>query len=58
MSSTMTRTANDTSPLLYVACDIPDGVTLVEWRRRRHEHDRRRRSRFVAAVRRMGGLAR
>jgi hypothetical protein len=53
----MTRRAPRTPPLLYVACDIPDGVTLVEWRRRRHEHDRRR-SRFVAAVCRIGGLAR
>ena len=28
-------------PLLYVDCDIPDGVTLVEWRRDRVAIERR-----------------
>jgi hypothetical protein len=28
----MARTDNHI-PLMYVECDIPDGVTLVEWRR-------------------------
>ena len=25
--------STDHIPLMYVDCDIPDGVTLVEWRR-------------------------
>ena len=45
----MTATAHPTPPLVYIASDIPEGVTLVEWRRRRHEHDARR-STGAAAV--------
>jgi hypothetical protein len=30
-------------PLLYVDCDIPDGVTLVEWRREKVAAERRTR---------------
>jgi hypothetical protein len=30
-------------PLLYVDCDIPDGVTLVEWRRDKVATERRSR---------------
>ena len=33
------------TPMVYVDCDIPDGMTLAEWRRRRHEHEAPRRSR-------------
>ena len=32
------------TPMVYVDCDIPDGMTLAEWRRRRHEHEAPRRS--------------
>ena len=32
------------TPMVYVDCDIPDGMTLTEWRRRRHEHGAPRRS--------------
>ena len=31
------------TPMVYVDCDIPDGMTLAEWRRRRHERDAPRR---------------
>jgi hypothetical protein len=24
-------------PVMYIECDIPDGMTLVEWRRRRQK---------------------
>jgi hypothetical protein len=30
--------------MVYVDCDIPDGMTLSEWRRRRHAHGAPRRS--------------
>jgi hypothetical protein len=32
------------TPMLYVDCDVPDGMTLAEWRRHRHEQDAPRRS--------------
>jgi hypothetical protein len=32
------------TPMVYVDCDIPDGMTLTEWRRRRHEQEAPRRS--------------
>jgi hypothetical protein len=32
------------TPMVYVDCDIPDGMTLAEWRRRRHERGAPRRS--------------
>ena len=53
----MTATASRTPPLLYVESDIPDGVTLIEWRHRRHEHDPRR-SPVITAARRLFGLGR
>jgi hypothetical protein len=31
----MTVIAHRTPPLVYVECDIPEGLTLVEWHRRR-----------------------
>lgn len=31
----MTPTARATTPHVYVECDVPDGLTLVEWRRSR-----------------------
>ena len=33
--------SSDTIPLIYVDCDIPDGVTLVEWRRDKVAAERR-----------------
>jgi len=36
-------------PLLYVDCDIPDGVTLAEWRRDKVATDRRSREETRAA---------
>ncbi len=35
--------STDTIPHLYVDCDIPDGVTLVEWRRDKVAAERRTR---------------
>jgi hypothetical protein len=37
------------SPLIYVDCDIPDGVTLVEWRVRKNALERRTRQEARAA---------
>jgi hypothetical protein len=37
-------------PFLYVDSDVPEGMTLVEWRRRRHR-PRPHRSRLLAAIR-------
>jgi hypothetical protein len=48
----MTPTAAQPPPLLYVDCDVPEGLTLVEWRRRR-EGRRVRRSRVVRLLRRV-----
>jgi hypothetical protein len=31
------------SPLVYVDCDIPDGMTLVEWRAEKNRAERRSR---------------
>ena len=36
----MTATADDSHFFQYIDCDVPDGATLVEWRR---EQDSRRR---------------
>jgi hypothetical protein len=38
--------------MLYVECDVPDGMTLAEWRRRGREHDAPRRS-ALRTVRRL-----
>ncbi len=35
--------SSDHIPLTYVDCDIPDGVTLVEWRRTKVAAERRSR---------------
>ena len=43
-----------TQPLIYVDCDIPDGVTLVAWRREKDAAERRSR----AEVREARSLAR
>jgi hypothetical protein len=32
----MSATASLSPPLIYVESDIPEGMTLVEWRRLRH----------------------
>jgi hypothetical protein len=38
----MTSTAAHPPRLVYVECDVPEGLTLSEWRRARHvEHVRR-----------------
>ena len=41
--------SSDHIPLLYVDCDIPDGVTLVEWRRDKAATERRSREEARAA---------
>lgn len=46
---------SSTYPLEYVDCDIPAGVTLSEWRRRRRPVAARP-SRLVAVLRRASGL--
>ena len=33
--------------ILYIECDVPDGETLREWRRRQSDHHSRRRTRRV-----------
>ncbi len=33
--------STDHIPMIYVDCDIPDGVTLVEWRRDKVAAERR-----------------
>jgi hypothetical protein len=38
-------------PLLYVDCDIPDGVTLTEWRREKAAADLRDRAEARADAR-------
>jgi hypothetical protein len=38
----MAATAHTTTPLLYVESDIPEGVTLAEWRRSRRAGEARR----------------
>jgi hypothetical protein len=52
----MTSTAAPT-PMLYVDCDVPEGMTLSEWRsHRRHAEDAgSRRSGLVRLVRRSRG---
>jgi hypothetical protein len=44
----MLRTDNHI-PLMYVECDIPDGATLVEWRREKVASARRIREEARAA---------
>ena len=39
----MLRTDNH-SPLMYVECDIPDGMTLIEWRREKVAAERHARA--------------
>jgi hypothetical protein len=47
----MTSTA---TPHLYIECDIPDGMTLTEWRRSRADrHGRRPRRRIRRLVHRL-----
>jgi hypothetical protein len=41
----LTTTAN--APHLYVECDVPDGMTLVEWRRAHSARKPRRFSRHA-----------
>jgi hypothetical protein len=43
--------SSDHIPLTYVDCDIPDGVTLVEWRRTKVAAERRSREARAAARR-------
>jgi hypothetical protein len=47
-------------PLIYVDCDIPDGVTLVEWRREKVAAERRSRAeaREARAAQRAAALKR
>ena len=53
---TSTATPGSTaSPLLYVDSDIPEGMTLGEWRRRRHPAQPRP-PRVVAVLQRAVGL--
>jgi hypothetical protein len=33
----MSSAALSLSPVIYVECDVPAGMTLTEWRRRRNE---------------------
>jgi hypothetical protein len=33
--------ASAPTPMLYVDCDVPDGMTLREWRSQRHHRERR-----------------
>jgi hypothetical protein len=33
----MSSAAHFASPVLYVECDVPDGMTLREWRSIRHQ---------------------
>ena len=40
----MTRPAGHAHEFLYIDCDVPDGATLVEWRRD-HEREHRTESR-------------
>jgi hypothetical protein len=49
----MPTTALPAAPHVYVETDIPEGLTLVEWRRRRQLHVPRRSSRHS-----LRGLAR
>ena len=42
-------------PLIYVDCDLPEGTTLVDWRREqvvaaRHERDQAREARSAARL--------
>jgi hypothetical protein len=37
-------TAFSAPPLVYIDCDIPEGLTVAEWRRLRHPRTARRSS--------------
>ena len=52
--------SSDHIPLIYVDCDIPDGVTLVEWRRDKVAAERHTRleAREARAARRSAALKR
>jgi hypothetical protein len=55
----MLATASNT-PHLYIQCDVPDGMTLVEWRR---AHSQRKPRRFLRhsvrrLVRQLPGISR
>jgi hypothetical protein len=50
--------AGPATPMVYVDCDVPDGMTLSEWRRHRREPAVARRSRRLTVrrlTRRLGG---
>jgi hypothetical protein len=53
----MAANSDRTPPLLYIECDVPDGVTLMEWRRVRSGR-RAHGSPFAATVRRLYALGR
>jgi hypothetical protein len=53
----MTATAHRTPPLVYIDCDVPDGLTLVEWRCQRHALDACRPG-LSRTVRRLIGIGR
>jgi hypothetical protein len=53
----MTVIAHRTPPLVYVECDIPEGLTLVEWRRGRFVLGAQRPT-LATTVRRSCGLGR
>jgi hypothetical protein len=47
----MTSTASPTPPLSYIDCDIPEGQTVVDWRRSRGPYPvRRARRRAVRSL--------
>jgi hypothetical protein len=48
----MTSAALPAAPLVYVDCDIPEGLTINEWRRIRREP----RSRAARRLRRLAGF--
>jgi hypothetical protein len=47
----MSSAAGSLSPVVYIECDVPAGMTLTEWRRRRDEER-------LARISRMGGMLR
>jgi hypothetical protein len=54
----VTSTPHTTStPFMYIECDLPEGVTLAEWRKARHA-DRRPKRRLSARklATRMGSI--
>jgi|tagenome__1003787_1003787.scaffolds.fasta_scaffold16593323_2 hypothetical protein len=49
----MSSTAGSFSPVVYIECDVPAGMTLTEWRRRRDEERLTRVSRTGGVLRRL-----